>query len=117
VDGVIRIMGGRLSLAVLLRRLAAQFAPDLSIVAHSPSRRSRDKLLMEHEPEGDLALAAERVGRHGLVVILLDSDDDCPSSPYGGQLSIADRDWAVLDLSVGWRDLWNGCFFDRPKSA
>jgi Domain of unknown function (DUF4276) len=63
---------------ILLRRIAQEQLPGLSVVVH-PFRIPRTRLLKEGELERAVELAARRVGREGGVLVLLDSDDDCPA--------------------------------------
>jgi hypothetical protein len=64
---------------ILLRRLGERFAPETSVRVLSPIRRSRDRLVQKGELEKDVELAAEKLAGPGTILIILDSDDDCPA--------------------------------------
>jgi hypothetical protein len=67
---------------MLLRRLAGAFAgafaPEVELKVFRPIRRSRDRLLQPGELEKDVELAAELLDGPGVILILLDSEGDCP---------------------------------------
>ena len=65
---------------LLLRRLVVHLAPGVALSVEPPIRRSRDRLLKPGELEKDVELAAERLtGKTGAILILLDSEGDCPA--------------------------------------
>jgi hypothetical protein len=64
---------------VLLRRIAADVDPPVVIVVPSPLRVPKNKLVKPGELERTVELAARKVGGQGAVLILLDTDDDCPA--------------------------------------
>ena len=63
---------------VLVRRIVHALAPEAAVQVH-PFRVGRNKLLKEGELERAVELAARRAGRDGGILILVDSDDDCPA--------------------------------------
>ena len=63
---------------VLIRRIAADLYPELSIVTH-PTRVPRTKVVQIDQLEKTVGLTARKIGRQGAILILLDSDDDCPA--------------------------------------
>lgn len=63
----------------LLRRLRDRYAPEVSIEVLPPIRRSRDRLLLTGELEKDVELAAEKVGPSGIILVILDTEGDCPA--------------------------------------
>jgi hypothetical protein len=63
---------------ILLRRIARELSPETAVQVY-PFRIPRTKLLKEGELERAVELAARRAGRDGGVLILLDSDDECPA--------------------------------------
>jgi hypothetical protein len=75
---------------ILLRRIAQELAPGIAVRVHS-FRVPRTKLLKDRELERAVELAARRVGRDGGILILLDSDDDCPALLGPALLSRAAR--------------------------
>ena len=64
---------------ILIRRIAASLYPELLIETPPPIRIPRNKVVKEGELENSVELAARKMGGHGGVFILLDSDDDCPA--------------------------------------
>src|SRR5262245_18509987 len=64
---------------ILIRRVAARVDPALSILVKRPWRISRSRLVRAGELERAIARAARQVGRHGGILVLIDSDDDCPA--------------------------------------
>jgi hypothetical protein len=71
--------GDRESVPVLIRRLAAKLDPAMIVHIPPPLRIPKNKLLKPGELERAVELAARRIAGHGAVLILLDSDDDCPA--------------------------------------
>jgi Domain of unknown function (DUF4276) len=67
------------SVPALIRRIAQQLDPGLVIVIPHPVRVTKSKLLKPTELERAVELAALNAGKNGGVLILLDSDDDCPA--------------------------------------
>ena len=63
---------------VLIRRIAADLYPELSIVTH-PIRVNRNRIVKVDNLEEAIDLASRKIGRQGAILILLDSDDDCPA--------------------------------------
>jgi len=69
------------ALPVLLRRLSAWKTPGKYVEPLQPIRVSRDRFLnRETEFKRHLTLAAGKCGSDGWVLIMLDADDDCPST-------------------------------------
>src|SRR5262245_29256782 len=64
---------------VLVRRLAELVAPGVTIRISPPLRIPRSKLVQQGELERAVELAARQAGPDGGVLLLLDSDDDCPA--------------------------------------
>ncbi|PKO21594.1 MAG: hypothetical protein CVU38_13910 [Chloroflexi bacterium HGW-Chloroflexi-1] len=64
---------------VLLRRLASALDPTLALQVEQPIRITKSKLLQAGELERAVELAARKVGGGGAILILLDSDEDCPA--------------------------------------
>lgn len=63
---------------VLIRRIADDLYPELSIVTH-PTRVPRTKVVQIDQLEKTVGLTARKIGRQGAILIILDSDDDCPA--------------------------------------
>ena len=64
---------------VLLRRIANALDPGLHLQVEQPIRITKSKLLRSGELERSVELAARKVGGCGAILILLDSDEDCPA--------------------------------------
>lgn len=71
--------GEREAVPVVIRRLAANLDATLAIHIPHPIRIPKSRLLKPGELERAVDLAARRIAGHGAVLILLDSDDDCPA--------------------------------------
>jgi hypothetical protein len=67
------------ALPVLIRRLAQEIAPTAVVEVPSPVRVPKDRLLKEGELERAVERASGPVDDQGGILILLDSDDDCPA--------------------------------------
>ncbi len=67
------------ALPVLLRRIAAWKNPELTVKINRPARLPRGKIMrLERDLERHLLLAAATSGPHGWILILFDSDQECP---------------------------------------
>jgi Domain of unknown function (DUF4276) len=64
---------------ILVRRIAQALDPSLSVMVHPPFRVPRTKLVKPGELERTVTLAGRRAGRQGAILMILDSDDDCPA--------------------------------------
>jgi hypothetical protein len=71
---------------VLLRRMAAEIAPDVWVDFLRPHRIGRDALIKQGGIETAVALAARQISNRGSVLILIDADDDCAAT-VGPQLA------------------------------
>jgi Domain of unknown function (DUF4276) len=67
------------SVPALIRRIAQQLDPGLVLVIPHPVRVTKSKLLKPTELERAVELAALNAGGNGGLLILLDSDEDCPA--------------------------------------
>src|SRR5580658_1637047 len=67
------------SVPVLIRRIAQQMDPGLAVSVPHPIRVTKSRLLKPAELERAVELAALRAGVDGGILVLLDSDDDCPA--------------------------------------
>ncbi len=65
---------------ILIRRTAAIIDPALAIDVKPPLRISRSKLIRGQELERAVEFAARKTGNQGGILILVDSDDDCPAN-------------------------------------
>ncbi len=65
---------------VLIRRLASEADPSLSVRIPPPIRIPKSRLMKEGELEKAVELIARKVAPGGAVLVLLDSDEDCPAT-------------------------------------
>ena len=84
---------------ILIRRIAARVDPALSILVRRPLRISRSQIARVGELERAIELAARQVGRQGGILVLIDSDDDCPAELGPELLGRARK--ARSDLPIG----------------
>ena len=84
VGVIVEGKGDTLAVPVLLRRIAGVVAPGLNLRI-TVLRRGRQKLLKGSYFEDAISLAARLVEPAGLVLVLLDADEDCPAG-LGPQL-------------------------------
>ncbi len=66
------------ALPVLLRRLIAELNPPVAIDIARPIRQPRGTLLKAGGIEAAVELAAIETGQNGAVLVLVDSDGECP---------------------------------------
>ena len=66
------------SLPTLCRRIGSAFIDHSRIRVSRPFRISRDKIVKPGELERAVEFLRYRVGEDGLIILLLDADDDCP---------------------------------------
>ena len=64
---------------ILIRRVAESLYPELLVDTLRPIRVSRNQIVKAGELERAVELAARKIGGHGGIFIILDSDDDCPA--------------------------------------
>jgi hypothetical protein len=67
------------SVPILIRRIAGCLDPGLAVHVPHPIRVPKSKLLKSGELERAVELAAMRVEADGGILVILDSDDDCPA--------------------------------------
>ncbi len=67
------------SVPILIRRIAGDFDPQLNVYVPHPVRIAKSKLLRPRELERAVELAAVHAGAEGGILVILDSDDDCPA--------------------------------------
>ncbi len=84
---------------IAIRRIVQEIAPGLALKIH-PIRVPRTKLVKPEELERSVELAARRAGRSGAIIVILDSDDDCPAILGPELLRRARRARADLPVSV-----------------
>jgi Domain of unknown function (DUF4276) len=64
---------------IVVRRIAEQILPPVIVQVTAPLRTPKSKLVKPGELERAVELAARRVAGGGGVLVVLDSDDDCPA--------------------------------------
>jgi len=84
---------------VAIRKIAQEIDPGLALKIH-PLRVPRTKLVKPDELERSVELAARRAGRSGAILIVLDSDDDCPATLGPELLARARKVRSDLPISV-----------------
>lgn len=67
------------SVPILLRRIAAEIAPDISLNVPRPIRVPRDRIVRPGELEQSLGIAVRVGGPGAAILVLLDADKDCPA--------------------------------------
>lgn len=76
---IVEGQGDVIAVPLLIRRIAAEFYPELAIDTPRPIRVHRNKVVQPNELEQEVKLAARRISGQGAIFILLDSDEDCPA--------------------------------------
>lgn len=71
--------GEREAVPVLIRRIAFQLDPGLNVRIPHPIRLAKSRLLQPGELERAVNLAAIHIEGSGGILVVLDSDDDCPA--------------------------------------
>ncbi|HEX9654271.1 MAG TPA: DUF4276 family protein [bacterium] len=71
--------GDREAVPVLIRRIVQKFDPTLSVHIPAPIRIPKNRLVKSGELERAVELTARKTGDNGAVLVILDSDDDCPA--------------------------------------
>ncbi len=64
---------------ILIRRVAAIHCPELVPVISTPIRFPRNKVFKTGELEHAVGIAIRSISKQGTILIILDSDDDCPA--------------------------------------
>lgn len=85
---------------VLIRRICQIIHPDLGLRIHHPFRVPRNRLVQPGELERAVDLAGRRAGQNGAILIVLDSDDECPATLAPKLLSRARKIRSDLPISV-----------------
>lgn len=65
---------------ILVRRIAREFDPRLVIQLNPPIRVPKTRLIKQRELERTVEFVARGVGQKGGILIILDSDDECPAT-------------------------------------
>lgn len=64
---------------VLIRRIAWDLYPDITIIVETPIRAPRYQVVKDGELESRIELAAQKIKGQGAILIILDSEGDCPA--------------------------------------
>lgn len=64
---------------ILIRRVAAIHYPELDLDIPTPIRFPRNKVFQTGALEHAVGIAIRSIGKQGAILIILDSDDDCPA--------------------------------------
>lgn len=85
---------------LLIRRLASEVDPSVSVRIPAPIRIPKTKLVKEGELEKAVELMARKVAPAGAVLVLVDGDDDCPATLAPALLTRARNARRDLPLAV-----------------
>ena len=100
VSCIVEGEGDVAAVPVLIRRIAAELYPELAINTPRPIRVHRNQVVQPDKLEQEVNLAARRIGGHGAIFIILDSDDDCPAELGPVLLERALRTHGNLPIAV-----------------
>jgi len=84
---------------IAIRKIVQEINPGLGLKIH-PLRVPRNKLVKPGELERSIELAARRVGSSGAILVIVDSDDDCPATLGPQLLARARKVRSDLPISV-----------------
>src|SRR5436305_12240010 len=84
---------------IAIRKIVQEINPGLGLKIH-PLRVPRNKLVKPGELERSIELAARRAGSGGAILVVLDSDDDCPAALGPELLARARKIRSDLPISV-----------------
>ena len=65
---------------VLIRRIAWDLYPDITLIVETPIRAPRYQVVKDGELESRIKLAAQKIKGQGAILIILDSEGDCPAN-------------------------------------
>jgi len=87
--------GEREAIPILVRRVAHAIDPQLVLDIQHPMRIPKSRMLSGDHYERALAMATARTGRRGVVLTILDADEDCaavlgPALLHRGQEAVGD---------------------------
>jgi Domain of unknown function (DUF4276) len=88
------------SVPILIRRIADELYPELAVRIPHPIRIPKSTLVKAGEIERAVQLAALNVDAEGAILVLLDSDDDCPAELGPALMSRATAARSDLPLAV-----------------
>lgn len=76
---IVEGQGDVAAVPVLIRRIAAERYPEMVIDIPRPNRVSRNQIVLPDKLEQEVELVVQKIRGKGTILILLDSDDDCPA--------------------------------------
>jgi hypothetical protein len=85
---------------ILVRRITQEVYPNLVVQLIPPVRVPKSRLIKQRELERTVEFVARGVGQQGGILILLDSDDECPATLGPGLLARARQVRAGLPIRV-----------------
>lgn len=85
---------------ILLHRIVKAVDPSVTLVVPEPIRVPRMKLKRSHELQRAVQLAYGKIGGQGGILILLDSEDDCPAESGPALLRQAQSARTDIPISV-----------------
>ena len=85
IASVVEGHGEVTALPLLIRRILTELSPGNFANIHQPIRKSRDSLLRPTELEKAVELAARRINRDGVIIVVLDSDGELLYSQRTGE--------------------------------
>lgn len=84
----------------LVRRIVADIDPNKYVEVPHIFRRHRTKVVRPGQLENAIEAAARRISGRGAILVLLDSDDDCPATLGPELLARARRQRGDIPISV-----------------
>ena len=76
---IVEGQGDVAAVPVLIRRIAAERYPELAIDMPRPIRADRNQVVQPDVLEQEVKLATQKISGQGAILIILDSDQDCPA--------------------------------------
>lgn len=92
--------GDVVAVPILIRRVAKDLYPELTVDIPRPIRVHRNQIVKDGELEQRVELAVEKVGAQGAILIILDSDDDCPAELGPALLNRASQTRSDIPIAV-----------------
>jgi hypothetical protein len=85
---------------IMVHRIANHVMPDQVVQITTPLRTPKSRLIKPGELERAVEFAARRVSRVGGVLVVIDSDDDCPAEVGPQLLARASKALPALPVAV-----------------
>jgi hypothetical protein len=100
---IVEGQGDVAAVPVLLRRLIAKSNPPVAVDIAQPIRQPRGTLLKAGGIEAAVQFAAIEMGQDGAVLILIDSEGDCPREHGLRSLSVHEPHKIISEFQLSWR--------------